>query len=129
MPLLNQRFQPSEIITLYIITLLIAASIPWMIPRLLKEYEKGKNSHPGSVTPDSAFNPTKARPSYIDNLREGYRYVLQSPYLRWMAVATLLLTILLTLINYQALAILQNQLKTTTAISNFTSLLTSAASL
>ena len=62
----------------------------------------------------------KTHLSYLDNIREGYRYISQSPFLLWMAVSTLLLMTLIPFLEFRTSQILLAELKTTQEISNFT---------
>ena len=63
------------------------------------------------------------------NLREGYQQIRRSRFLLWMALSTLSMTLLLVLLNYQASAIFQAELKTTVQISNFLGVLSGVANL
>jgi CRP-like cAMP-binding protein/HEAT repeat protein len=67
--------------------------------------------------------------AYSANLREGYQQIARSSFLRWMALSTLTMTILLALLNYRASAIFQAELKTTVQISNFLGVLSGVANL
>ncbi len=67
--------------------------------------------------------------AYGANLREGYQQIRRSPFLRWMALSTLSMTILLVLLNYGASAIFQAELQTTVAISDFLGVLSGVANL
>lgn len=69
------------------------------------------------------------RTSYLENIREGYRFVLQSRYLQAMAIAVMLSTIVIMLLNFQALKILADQLVTAQDISTFTGSVSSVGSL
>ena len=120
MPLLNQHLAPTGIIGLWIGALVVMALLAWFMPRLLHE-----------KTAPSALNPIPAqpRPSARENLREGSAYIRQSVFLRWMAVSTLLFTVLLALINYRTSSILLSQLKTTTAMADFVGLVSGVTNL
>lgn len=129
MPLLNTIFLPEHIITIYISALILSASITWLTPRILKEPPDAGVSLGLQLTSAAKARADKPWAAYFDHLREGYTYVLQSPFLRWLALSTLVMTLLLTLLNFQALEILQNLLVTTESISSYTGQLTGIASL
>jgi HEAT repeat protein len=128
MPLLNNLFEPSGIITIWIISLITVSFLTWLMPYLLgdkKAQEKGVELLP-------SFSETKEREqpiSYIANIRDGYRYVLQSKFLRWMTLSALLLALLQTFLQYQTSEILKRELQTTERISDFTGTLISVASI
>lgn len=109
LPLLNSFLSPVAIIVIFLGTLVLAAGIAWVMPYLLKE----------ETQEGQAASPVQSRASYIENIREGFRYISDSPFLRWLALASLMLFILLPFINYQALQIFKNELQTTERISNF----------
>jgi HEAT repeat protein len=134
MPLMNRLFSPAVILGVTITSLAIMGALAAAMPRLLHEKKAG-------VSPPRPSVPTSPRPAserggvsqfaraYGANLREGYRQLARSPFLRWMAVSTLSMTLLMTMLNYGASAVFQEQLKTTVAISNFLGVLTGIANL
>ncbi len=114
LPFLNRFFSPAGIIFIWLIMLVIAALTAWLMPYLLKE-----QTTEGDKAGYAGLSPVAPSTSYLNNIRAGFRYVYQSSFLRWLALAALLTFILLQLINYQALQILRNELQTTEDISNF----------
>lgn len=122
-PILN-RFPFPVIILMWLSTLWIMALIAWLMPYLLKESKIAANQ-PGY----SSIHLEKSTPSYLDNLREGYHYVIRSTYLCWLAISAFLLIILFTMLQYRTGAIFLDELKTEVGISNFTSQLTWMANL
>jgi CRP-like cAMP-binding protein/HEAT repeat protein len=118
MPLLNRFLLPGGIITIWLGSLLIMAALAWLMPTLLRE-----KPEPGtdSLTPAGAMVRPKAGPrsSHLNNLAEGYHFVIQSSFLRWMALTTLFLMILLPLLNFRASQILLAEFGTTQAIADF----------
>lgn len=112
MPLLNSALAPENILILWALIVGLVAIGVYFMPRLLKDIK------PGTV------NSAAPRASYIQNLREGARFVRQSTFLRWMAVSTLFMTILFTLTNYQVSRILVTELGSVKAVSEFTGALT-----
>ena len=128
MPLLNRLLDPGPIITIWLGTLVFMALVAWLMPRILKG-DKAAGSPSDHVSGSPATAKGKDQQSYIDNLREGYRYVFQSPFLRWLALSTLASAMLLVVINYQTSAILLDQLKTTKDISSFIGLVSGVTNL
>ncbi|MCA9971206.1 MAG: hypothetical protein KC425_13365, partial [Anaerolineales bacterium] len=72
--------------------------------------------------PETAVPPAS---SYRASLREGYRYVLNSPFLRWMALAVFILMVLFTFSDYvisQTLAIQLTESEITRFLGRLTSI-------
>lgn len=135
MPLLNRVFDPSAILLITVASLAVMASLAATMPRLLHEQRtdctRVWGRTPGGVNKHIGTSPAQDRvtASYAARLREGYQQVQGSPFLRWMALSTLAMSILLPLLNYGTSAIFQSQLQTTVAISNFVGVLTGIANL
>ena len=123
MPVLNSFLFPSQIVVMWLGTLLTMALLAWLMPYLLKEAKKPITFQPGKMPARASAPSLQLRP-YLDNLREGYHYVAQSLYLRWMAVSTLILMLLFTFLQYQTSQILLDELQTTQNIANFIGRLT-----
>lgn len=119
--LLNRFLQPTAVITIWAGTLIAAVIMVWLAPRLLKG-DLGPAEPAVIGVAGEAF-------SYLDNLKEGYRYVTQSSFLRWMALSTLLLMILLALLEYRTGQVLLAELGSVQEMSNFFGLLTGVANL
>ena len=124
MPVLNQFLLPGAIIIIWLGSLLVMGGLVWLMPRLLKEGREGGEEQPGfSASAARSQVPTTMdqvqRSSHLNNLREGYRYVLQSSFLRWMALTTLLLMVLLPLLNFRVSQILLAEFETTQGIADF----------
>lgn len=113
MPVLNRFVSPGNVITIWL-TALVAVVLLGM----LNPYSSGKGTYTG-----------KMRPTYLGNIREGFKYISKSPFLIWMALFTLLLMVLAPLVQYRVSEILVEELRTTENISNFIGLLTGAANL
>src|SRR5919108_4303899 len=86
------------------------------------------NTCPGRWSPALRAHSGSAA-SYLANIREGFRYVAQSAFLRWMALATLCIYVLFALLNYQAGKIFLQELKTVEGISSLTGWLNSLGNL
>ena len=119
LPLLNRYLTPGGIILIWLGSLAVTALLAWLMPALLKD----EAVPAGQISPDQLVGDSRRSASYLDNVREGFRFVSQSPFLRWLAVSTLLIFILFPLLNYQALQIFQAKLQTTANISNFIAML------
>jgi hypothetical protein len=105
-------------IALWLLALVGAASLAWLMPKMLRE-------RPSTLTQST---PPSEQPAYADSIREGFQYIRESVFLRWMAATTLLLMILLPIINYQTGYILQQNMDTD-AISEYLGHITSIANL
>lgn len=124
LPILNSYFAPTSIIIIWLCALLTVALLAWLMPYVLSD----KPSAPDE--PDYiATSPQEAEPSYMDNLREGYSYVIHSPFLRWMALSALLFSLSITFLQYRSSAIFLEELKTIENISNYTGRLTSISNI
>jgi HEAT repeat protein len=141
MPLMNRLFNPAAIIAASVLSLAVMGTLAALMPRLMRERDTGTRGYGemGTQRPGEARTSCPRRGmgdrvsgfarAYGANLREGYRQIARSRFLRWMAVSTLCMTLLMTMLNYQASAIFQEQLKTTVAISDFLGVLTGIANL
>jgi HEAT repeat protein len=122
MPVLTALIAPIGIIILWMISLLLVAVVVWLLPYLIKWRR-----------PQSTFaavsEKTAEHSSYIRNIREGYQFVAQSPFLRWMAVSTLLMVVIFAILNTQPSATLQKALPTVTEYSNYIGVLNGVAGL
>lgn len=93
--LLTRWLGSSEaVIALWALTLLVMAGLVWLSPVILR----GEGPVVGETAPAS----TPATIPFTESLREGYRYVMDSPYLRWLSLATLLVSLLLILMKFES---------------------------
>ncbi len=120
MPILNRWLTPGSIILLWIGSLAVMVLLVWLAPRLL-----------GDARPSTTNQPRASfdLPSATSNIQEGYRYVFQSSFLRWLALSTLLVMVLLAFVNYQTGKVMLAELESIEAISNFTGLLNGVSNL
>ncbi len=88
------------VIALWAIALLVMAGLVWLSPVILREKGTMGGTTEAATTP--AANP------FTESLREGYRYVMASPYLRWLALSTLLVSLLLILMKFQSSRIIDS---------------------
>ena len=125
LPLMNRLLPPPGIIVIWLSCVGGMALLAWQMPRLLGE-------------PRLSPSPSRtegARRDYLPHLwvgahlREGYGYVRRTPFLRVMAVTTLLTMVLLAFVNYQTGKLLLAHLGTVQNISSFTGLLSGLGNL
>ncbi len=144
MPLMNKVLSPTAIMGVLLVCLTIMAALAAALPRLMHELHRRRPSATkisliGSQLPPPA-EPAEADShgwarlqrffySYGAMLREGYLQIKNSPFLRWMAISTFCLPILMVMLNFGASAIIQDKLKTTVAIADFLGVLTGAGNL
>lgn len=129
MSTLNDLLGPDsapKISLIWLGSLLLVALLAWAMPYLLKEQKFTGEllKQPLSQPPATVDHSHR---SHLGNIREGYRYVIESPFLRWLALSTLLLMLLLTLVQYQTSEILLATFKTTENLSAFTGRLSGLA--
>lgn len=120
LPLLNRYLPHTGIIIIWLVTLAMMGLLAWLMPRLRWTQPPAA---PLSLT-DSSL-----KTGYRQNLSDGFRYVSQSSFLRWLALSTLAAFILFPLLNYQALQIMQTRLQTVERIANFIALLNGVGNL
>jgi CRP-like cAMP-binding protein/HEAT repeat protein len=100
MPFLTSEFEPETILVIWLLIYMVIAGLAWSMPYFLKE--RGTQVRQAAYTsPVATPSSEKQRSSYLDNMREGFRYTVQSTFLRWMAIGTLLLMVLMALIEYK----------------------------
>jgi HEAT repeat protein len=129
MPLLNNLFAPTSIIIIWTGSLVIVALLTWLMPYLLGD-KKARLERAVDSLPSFAETKEKEQPaSFFENIRDGYRYVLQSKFLRWMTLSALLLALLQTFVEYQTGRIFEQELQTTENISSFTGTLVSVSNI
>ncbi|MFL5805285.1 MAG: HEAT repeat domain-containing protein [Roseiflexaceae bacterium] len=116
------RLAPADIMLIWAGLMLAVAVLARLMPTILKERRP-----PGQFV--AAPVATQKTASYFANIREGFRYVAQSAFLRWMALATLCVYMLFALLSYQAGKIFLAELQTVERISGLTGLLNSLGNL
>lgn len=111
MPLLSHLFSPVVIVLIWLATLVLVAITAWLAPYLV--------TNPTTTSTETSVLEETAG-SHLQNIREGYHYVIQSPFLRWMSFSTLFVIMLLVFLEYQTSKIMLEQLKTVENIASFT---------
>jgi HEAT repeat protein len=125
MPLLNRVLAPEGIIVLWISLLAVVGLLAWLMPFILRE-QKSADTHPlGLVTTGDEIKHA----AYIANLKEGFQFVSQSSYLRWMALSTFLLMMLMAFLHFESSEILERELQSVEELSNLVGNLTGFANL
>ena len=123
---LNKVLSPNSIIIVWLSMLGMMALGAWLMPRIIKSSE---DAAPAGLSVVKTKTTEKTHASYGNELREGYHYVTQSGFLRWIAIGTLVVVILLTFVGYQTSVIIVDKLQTTEAMANFYGLVTGVANL
>jgi len=122
MPGLTSLLTPANMIILWAVMLVLVMVGAWSMPRLVKDDSTGGDPEAMARQKASAPQTDGKRGqvnSYIKNLREGYQYISQSVFLRWMAISTFALMVLFALMNFATSQILADQLKSQQAITRF----------
>lgn len=83
----------NSIVLIWAVALLVVAVMVWLSPKILDE---------PTQTAVGTRPSTGQQSSFSESMREGYQYVANSSYLRWLALATLLVTLLVTFFKYQS---------------------------
>ncbi len=110
-PLLAAWLAPAWIVLVWLLSMLLVMGLAvWQARsgRTRRERVPASNSNAASQEP------------YMETLREGYAYVRGSVLLRWMALGSLLVMIILILLEYVTSQFLLARLQTTEAIASFT---------
>jgi CRP/FNR family transcriptional regulator, cyclic AMP receptor protein len=125
-PLLNRLLPAEGIIGIWLGAVVVMGVMVWAMPIFLREPRHRGGVEDSQLAPFGLGQDKESRSHLrqtLDNTREGYRYVTQSSFLRWLACATLVVMVLLAFIDYETGRIMVESLETTQAISNFTGLL------
>jgi len=128
MPLINARLSPPGIIAIWLCTVVGMAILAQVMAYMFKDARMAPPPVP-RASPTAPHGRHGGLGAYLDNVREGARFVLQSSFLRWMMVSTLLITTLLALLQYQTSQVLLRDLASVERISSFIGILTGVANL
>lgn len=102
----------------------VVIAIILSIPAVLKRSQK--SAAPASKAPEAE---SKEKASYLRSLSEGLSFTLQSNFLRWMAAGTLLLTAVMTLLEYHVNQILSPAFATSADFAGFLGLINGISNL
>lgn len=122
MPILTALLPTTGIVVLWMISLFAVAIVVWVLPFIVRR-QRGEGA---------AVAPAKApveHSSYLQNVREGYTFVAQSPFLRWMAVSSFLMVVIFAILNTQPSATLRANLPTVAEYSNYIGIINGIAGL
>jgi CRP-like cAMP-binding protein/HEAT repeat protein len=128
MPLLTVWLDAEMIIVVWLLTHMAVMGLTWLMPYILRD-EGGLSVQPGYASPLASKASAEQPPSYLENVREGFRYITQSTYLRWMAVGTLLMMVLMALLEYRSSQLLLIEYGTTEDLANFIGTLVGVANI
>jgi HEAT repeat protein len=123
-PVLTVWLEIEMIIVVWLLTHTAVMGLTWLMPHILKEARTVQSGYTSSLVVKES---REKRPSYLENLREGFRYTTQSTYLRWMAVSTLLLMVLMALLEYRSSQLLLVEYGTIEALAAFIGVLVGVA--
>lgn len=107
LPLLTSLLRPADIILIWLCTQALIIVPTRLMPRLLRETRRPNIHH------------SLHRESFITSMREGYRYVRFSGYLRWFALASLALAIASALFQSLSSQVVQATFPDETGYANF----------
>ncbi|MBN2390163.1 MAG: MFS transporter, partial [Anaerolineae bacterium] len=119
MALLISRLTHSAILMIWLLTYLVSMGlIGFMLHSFKKKFEFHRDAANYTLPSQTPVSKNQFA-LFIDSMKEGFRYTLQSPYLRWIAAGTLLLMVLMTLLEYESSGILLNIYGTTERLADF----------
>ncbi|HSH02518.1 MAG TPA: HEAT repeat domain-containing protein [Anaerolineae bacterium] len=118
---------PEQTILAVIGLLLTCCALVWIMPRALVYF----NAETVVLEKSSPLKsePTANKPSYFEEMKEGFVYVRQSDLLRWMSVSALVLILLFTMLEYLVGQTLEQELGTTAQITDFLGTLTTISNI
>lgn len=93
---LTANLPPIMIIWLWFGCVVVVTALIFAIPSLFKEQKKIIVETVKGVAPAQG----QAAPSYWQNLQDGWNFTIQTSFLRWMAIGTVLVTVLMTIVEY-----------------------------
>ncbi|MFP4438712.1 MAG: HEAT repeat domain-containing protein [Chloroflexaceae bacterium] len=116
--LVSSIFSPVMIVGLWLlmlvsVTVIVRVASAWLKPSLTEATPVADTPPPDHETIAIKFK------LYLQNIREGYRFVQQSVLLRWMALSSLMVMILLAFLEYKTSQVLLTELQTTERIASF----------
>ena len=145
-PLLNLLFTTTTIILLWVVTLLAIASLSWLMnsdstgssdTRTCSNLRNRLNLRKSAVQtvpvlagPRPVQTDAKtAHTTTLGNIKEGFKYVSSSSYLRWVSLSTFLMVIIFAILNYQGGLIIKESFGSRAEITNFIGTLNGLTSL
>ncbi len=119
MPIVNRFLAPVDVSFAWIASLILMSVMVWAMPRFTKDRDDTGHTLHLPILPMPKKEGPKGIRAYLANIRDGYRFVAKSAFLRWMAASTLILIIFTTLITYQSRDIFNAQFPDEKSISNY----------
>jgi HEAT repeat protein/ATP/ADP translocase len=119
MALFINRLSHNAILVIWLLTYLVSIGLVGFMPYFFKKKLKSQRETVDYTLPSQTPVSKGQFALFIDSMKEGFRYTLQSPYLRWIAAGTLLLMILMTLLEYESSGILLNIYGTAEQLADF----------
>ncbi len=116
--LVSSVFSPVMIVGIWLLTLVIVTVIVRVTSAWLKPSLTEGTPVVDTPPPDHETIATKFK-LYLQNIREGYSFVQQSALLRWMALSSMMVMILLAFLEYKTSQVLLAELQTTERIASF----------
>ena len=112
---LNAHLHFNGILVACLLLFVLSAGLIWVIPHILKEAAEV----PAFAIPTESPEQEEQHLAYIDNIREQFHIVSNSPFLRSLAWVGFVLMLLFTFMDYLINETLHANLQTTENISNF----------
>ena len=123
MSLLTRFFAPQYIVAIWLVISVLVIVLLVAMPYIVK----GDGTQEGAEIQEVAAE--KQRVSFLYNIREGFGFTIQSSYLRWIAISTLTLAVLMALVEYMSSGILLNYFGTSDELATFLALMQSIGNL
>lgn len=115
---ISNIFSPTMILGLWLLMLVSVTIIVRFVSTWLKPSLTEAPPADDTPPPDHETIATKFK-LYLQNIREGYTFVQQSALLRWMALSSMMVMILLAFLEYKTSQVLLTELQTTERIAGF----------
>ncbi|NJL94607.1 MAG: cyclic nucleotide-binding domain-containing protein [Anaerolineae bacterium] len=119
--LLPDNFSTEVMLLLFAASLVVMGGLAVLMPRLVRDRGLTANQVEALQTETTG---DEHPPAYWANLRDGFRFVLGSPYLRALAVMSILMMVATSNLNFRAFDIFEVTLQNDQAISNYIALIT-----
>ena len=108
-PVLNRFLPAATIVLLWLITFIVIALLSFTMNKLITRENFQTNTN----------NFSKERVKYWENIKEGFQYVSNSSYLKWLALSTFLMVIVFGFLNYAGGKIFSQQFHSRADMTNF----------
>ncbi len=119
MALLISRLTHTTILVIWLLTYVVSMGLIGFMPYFFKKKLAPKRDTFDYTLPSQKPAAESEFALFMDSMKEGFRYTLQSTYLRWIAAGTLLLMVLMTLLEYKSSGILLDIYGTSEKLADF----------